>query len=105
MRENISFFGLPETKGSTVTPNIGSGRIQSSHVSFAPNPDPNVVSENCQEKIFQFCEEGLKIENVKASVEIDRAHRIGGRMQGKIRPIVIKVQFQPRETCVFLFIS
>ena len=84
------FFGLPETNGSMVTPNFASGSIQSSHVSFDPNPDPNVLSENCEEKIFQFCEKVLKIENVKASVEIDRAHRIDGRVQDKTRPIVVK---------------
>ena len=83
MRENMLFFGLPETNGSMVTPNFASGSIQSSHVSFDPNPDPNVLSENCEEKIFQFCEKVLKIENVKASVEIDTAHRIGGRVQDK----------------------
>jgi hypothetical protein len=53
-------------------------------------------SENCIHLIETFCKEKLKFEEV---IEIDRSHRIGKQVPGKIRPIVTKFRnFQQRET-------
>ena len=58
----------------------------------APTSFAKVVEtgEDCAEKVFEFCENVLKIENPKARIQIERAHRIGNRAAGKIRPIVAK---------------
>ena len=46
--------------------------------------------EDCAGKVYDFCEKVLNIPNVKSSIKIDRAHRIGVRSAGKTRPIVAK---------------
>ena len=58
----------------------------------APSSFSKVVEtgEDCAEKVFEFCENVLKIDNPKAKIQIERAHRIGNRSAGKIRPIVAK---------------
>lgn len=50
-------------------------------------------SENCLNKIIQFCEDDLKIEDSKSKIKIDRAHRIGHFEHGKKRPIVVKFNY------------
>ena len=40
--------------------------------------------------MYDFCEKVLNIPNVKSSIKIDHAHRIGVRSAGKTRPIVAK---------------
>ena len=113
MRDNMLFFGVPESQspayvgiGSSV-PNVsendtdastgaqgggpGSGpvfaRTTTSTASFA-----NVTKqgENCSELVYEFCEKLLKIDDPKSKIQIERAHRIGIRKPDKIRPIVAK---------------
>jgi hypothetical protein len=50
-------------------------------------------SENCAEKVLQFCENNLKIDSAATHMKIDRAHRIGPYQHGKKRPIVVKFNF------------
>jgi hypothetical protein len=47
-------------------------------------------TENCVYKIFDFCEKVLHISGASSRIEIDRAHRIGSFVKGKIRPVVVK---------------
>ena len=84
MRDNLIFFGIPEPSGITV-------RGSDSTSSYTNNPSgSNGIGENCEQKVFDFCENILKIVNPKSCIDIDRAHRIGGRVTDKVRPIVVK---------------
>lgn len=71
MRDNLLFFNIPEC------------------VTFEERK-----AENCVEKIQAFCADTLKIEEAR-DIKIDRAHRMGGFVQNKIRPIVVKFNFFP----------
>ena len=99
MRDNMLFFGLPENNGLpiSITPSDSS---DSTPVNSAQSSNSYIPSENCEEKVLQFCENVLKIENPKQVIGIDRAHRIGGRVQGKIRPIVVKFKDTRSKTIV-----
>ena len=117
MRDNLLFFGIPEAlskpfggsgfgamgggagtmSGATsdASPmdgleSVGSTGAKSADA--APSSFSKVVEtgEDCAEKVFEFCENVLKIDNPKAKIQIERAHRIGNRSAGKIRPIVAK---------------
>ncbi len=70
MRDNLLFFNFEEEK------------------SFEARK-----SENCLNKIHQFCEQQLHIDNPVDTIKIDRAHRVGHFEQGKNRPIVVKFNF------------
>jgi len=50
-------------------------------------------AENCINKIIQFCERDLHIENAADNIKSDRAHRVGHFEEGKKRPIVAKFNF------------
>ena len=119
MRDNMLFFGIPESVSPPYT-GLGSGH---------PPPDANQgdtlameatnsldtsgamgginafgqpssstksyakvteTGENCKELVWEFCEKILKIANPRDNIHIDRAHRIGNRVPNKIRPIVVK---------------
>ena len=74
MRDNLLFFNFPEQTY-------------------------NQRNEACIDKIFDFCELELGIDNVRQNVKIDRAHRIGQPRPNRIRPIVAKFNyFQDKET-------
>ena len=117
MRDNLLFFGIPEAVskpfggggfgamgggagvmgGSTsdAAPMDGLESVDSTgakSAAAAPTSFAKVVEtgEDCAEKVFEFCENVLKIENPKARIQIERAHRIGNRAAGKICPIVAK---------------
>jgi len=70
MRENLLFFGLPEND-----------------------------AENCTDVIKKFCAEELQMDDTFADeLQLDRAHRLGGKHPDKIRPIVVKFhQYLDRE--------
>lgn len=119
MRDNMLFFGIPESVSPPYT-GLGSGH---------PPPDANQgdtlameatnsldtsgamggnnafgqpssstksyakvteMGENCKELVWEFCKKILKIANPRDNIHIDRAHRIGNRVPNKIRPIVVK---------------
>ena len=113
MRDNLLFFGIPEgvskplgasafgAMGGTFGAMGGAAPMEglsSTEVSAEKSGDAGPTSfakvveagENCAEKVFEFCEKVLQIENPKSKIQIDRAHRIGARSAGKIRPIVVK---------------
>lgn len=75
-----------EGSESHITSNTFAQSVQEpSHQLTAP-----YVQEDCASKIYQLCESVLKIKDVRNKIYIDRAHRIGGRVPGKTRPIVAK---------------
>ena len=117
MRDNLLFLGIPESVskpldagafgamgGATGGPDdvmggaIGGPAPMEGLTSgdktdgATPTSFAKVVEtgENCAEKVFEFCEKVLLIENPQSKLQIDRAHRIGQRSAGKIRPIVAK---------------
>ena len=49
--------------------------------------------ENCVHTIMNFCETTLNLPNVRDTLKIDRAHRIGPYNKDKTRPIVAKFNF------------
>ena len=84
MRDNMIFFGLPEPTGSI---------HDMPGESNANNPASSTTNrniENCEEKVLDFCEKVLKITNPRESISIDRAHRMGGKIANKTRPVVVK---------------
>ena len=117
MRDNLLFFGIPQAVskpfggggfgamggGAGVTGHSTSDaapmdRLESvdstgaKSAAAAPTFFAKVVEtgEDCPEKVFEFCENVLKIETPKAIIQIERGHRIGNRAPRKIRPIVAK---------------
>ena len=116
MRDNMLFFGVPESPSPAYT-GVGSSTVDeqatamddnsgatggpsipyngpslfkaplSSSASFA---DVTKHGENCADLVYEFCETLLKIENPRMKIQIERAHRIGSRKPDKIRPIVAK---------------
>ena len=68
MRDNLLFFGFPESRH-------------------------NQRNEPCVSKIFDFCEIELGLTDVRETVKIDRAHRIGPPKPSKTRPIVAKFNY------------
>ena len=73
-----------------------------SSVGSTPTSFAKVVEtgEDCVEKVFEFCEKILHIENPKSKIQIDRAHRIGTRSIGKTRPIVAKFVLSDHKTLI-----
>lgn len=119
MRDNLLFFGIPESASMAFDPNSLSGtgaaggmaapggniameqsgtleELENAEKSAEDPPAINSfakvvqMGENCAEKVYEFCEKVLNIPNPKSKIQIDRAHRIGVRSPGKIRPIVAK---------------
>ena len=70
MRDNLMFFGIDES----VSPEM---RV--------PGAD-----EKCDEKVIEFCQKVLLMEDPATKIQIDRAHRVGSFVSGKTRPIVVK---------------
>lgn len=50
-------------------------------------------NEDCTKTVYEFCENTLQMNDVKSTVKIDRAHRVGSYTSGKTRPIVAKFNF------------
>ncbi|KAH3710106.1 hypothetical protein DPMN_069573 [Dreissena polymorpha] len=70
MRDNLLFFNLEE--GTT---------------------DEDRRSEDCRQKILNFCEYVLEMVDAKSKLKIDRAHRIGRFRFNKHRPVVVKFNY------------
>ena len=125
MSDNLLFFGIPEAVskpfggfgamgggpgvmgGSTsdAAPMNGLESVDNTgakSAAAAPTSFAKVVEtgEDCAEKVFEFCENVLKIENPKASNQIEQAHRIGNQAAGKICPIVAKFVLSGHKTIV-----
>ena len=70
MRDNLIFFNFKE-----------------------PHTADERRAEDCTKIIVDFCENTLRIPDVRTSVKIDRAHRLGSYINGKHRPIVAKFNY------------
>lgn len=114
MRDNLLFFGIPESnvmatinnrdseaagnaRGASAmdvadTGDTDSQQSQSLPASQTASYSAKVVQgENCVGLVHDFCKNVLKIEDPESSILIDRAHRVGSRSVGKTRPIVAKL--------------
>ena len=96
MRNNLLFFGIPELHES---PTHKSGTSASSDLHVPPSEQYGTSSTSttettdsvdCRSKILAFCENMLKMNDPKSTLYIERAHRIGKHVLGKIRPIVVQ---------------
>lgn len=72
-RENLRFFGLPETDHS---------------------------SENTSDVVYRFFERELELENAR-NIEFQRVHRLGKRKAGQSRPIIVRFLRFPERELVF----
>ncbi|MCG8044656.1 MAG: hypothetical protein N0E48_03050 [Candidatus Thiodiazotropha endolucinida] len=71
MRDNLLFYGIPETQGDT---------------------------EDCDYLVKQFCNEHLELHQAKDML-LDRVHRVGVKKPNRSRPVVAKFHyFRDRET-------
>lgn len=121
MRDNLLFFGIPEAVAPEYVAEDrvmehsseqadhdqppgteGAEALQLSQNSASSTSYANVVKreEDCAEKVYEFCEKVLKIDQPRSCIKIDRAHRIGVRSVGKIRPIVAKFALSEHKSLV-----
>jgi len=77
MRDNLLFFGFDECDSVE-----------------------NRKTENCTEKILNFCSDTLEITDAQTTIKIERAHRIGQYNHDKKRPIVVKFNHYPDKLTV-----
>ena len=88
MRENLIFYGIPEgpiaTQGTASNVHMHTpGGNEEQDIATATQSE----HVSCDYLIKQFIKEKLKI---CTEIELDRAHRLGGRSPNKTRPIVVK---------------
>jgi hypothetical protein len=126
MSLNMLFFGIPEgAKSATASQNymdsddstlerpspliseIVSGQVSNTdsndlvtdHSTFnnsTPFLPNKPVTENCINKVYDFCSQVLNISGPETKIAVDVAHRIGAFTPGKIRPIVVR--FKDKES-------
>lgn len=95
MRDNMIFSGILE-----YTPTAASSLVNTQSTGDRGDASNDIGSglfsqavkhvEDCSALIFEFCQNTLKIPNPRDKIRIDRAHRLGGRMTGRTRSIVVK---------------
>lgn len=105
MQDNLVFMGIPEHTDPHVVPTYANqmeinqsqqeedpDQAQPSQQATAQATFAHVVAsgEDCASKVLEFCETVLKIDNARNRIQIDRAHRMGNKVPGKIRAIVVK---------------
>ena len=66
--------------------------------SYAATVSSGMVS--CTDKVYQFCENVLNINDPRSKIEIDRAHRMGAPGKGKRRPVVVEFKDTDSKTAV-----
>ena len=89
MRDNLVFLGIPETTRPlqrTDAMEAASSTPSTDNVTYSQAASP----EDCVSKIYEFCENVLKIDNSRDNIRIDRAHRMGAGGASRTRPIVVK---------------
>ncbi|KAL4221058.1 hypothetical protein ACF0H5_019320 [Mactra antiquata] len=119
MRDNLLFFGIPENEAFNPTPAVIQSNTSdlndvygSSQDIIDPSQPPNMepmsttkstqhviittTDENCVDKCKSFCENILGIKDAKSKIVIQRAHRVGRSIPGKIRPIVAKLESESK---------
>ncbi|XP_071177823.1 protein unc-13 homolog C-like [Mytilus edulis] len=57
----------------------------------------STYNENCVNKILEFCENQLKIENAKDKITLEKAYRLGKRKNGAAKPRSIVWKFRKFE--------
>ncbi|MEW8548740.1 MAG: hypothetical protein AB2693_35000 [Candidatus Thiodiazotropha sp.] len=100
MRDNMIFLGIPETSTPLERGAVGGADSGTEHMDVnQPNDAQSsprrtyaqvTASEDCAHKIYDFCDNVLKIPRSRECIQIDRAHRVGAPSAGKTRPIVVK---------------
>ena len=98
LRYNLLFFSIEEKANSQ---NAEGGRDDGTGMVTDGTDTEKAESENCKEKVLEFCENTLKMENVKENINIDYAYRLGKKKFGDLnpRPIVVKfTSFNDRES-------
>lgn len=102
MRDNLVIIGIPETVNSSplFMGAVGGNEPREMDTNQAnneteessqPRSYAQVASrEDCNAKVWEFCEAVLKIPNPRESVLIDRAHRTGAFKPGKPRAMIVK---------------
>ncbi|VDH98854.1 Hypothetical predicted protein [Mytilus galloprovincialis] len=93
LKQNLVFFELEEASEN----NEGAKGGATGEKGGATG---STYNENCVNKILEFCENQLKIENAKDKITLEKAYRLGKRKDGaaKPRPIVVKFRkFEDRE--------
>ncbi|CAG2187264.1 unnamed protein product [Mytilus edulis] len=93
LKQNLVFFELEEASEN----NEGAKGGATGEKGGATG---STYNENCVNKILEFCENQLKIENAKDKITLEKAYRLGKRKNGaaKPRPIVVKFRkFEDRE--------
>lgn len=87
LRHNLLFFALDEQPEGGATGSTG-GVTRSEGGVTGEKKD----TENCTDKILDFCENLLRIENAKTNIKIEKAFRLGKKKMDatKPRPIVVK---------------
>ena len=87
-RENLKFFGLPES--SDALDNSNDMEEESSRQSG--------TSENTREVLYKFLEDQLKIDRPRDKIEFQRVHRLGKPNPLKARPIIARfLRYSDRE--------
>ena len=100
MRDNMIFLGIPETsspveRGAVGGTDSGTENMDVNQPSVSQDSPRRTyaqvtANEDCVHKIYDFCDNVLKIPRSRESIQIDRAHRIGAPSVGKTRSIVVK---------------
>ena len=100
MRDNMIFLGIPETsspveRGAVGGTDSGTENMDVNQPSVSQDSPRRTyaqvtANEDCAHKIYDFCDNVLKIPRSRESIQIDRAHRIGAPSVGKTRSIVVK---------------
>ena len=86
MRDNLLFFGIKEDDVTAPPPQHDAQLMtNASHLTQSRGS-----KEDCTEKVLQFCQSVLHIENPGDVLQIDRSHRIGNQTSNKTRPIVVR---------------
>lgn len=90
-RENLKFFGLPES----------SDALDSSNDMEEESSRQSGTSENTREVLYKFLEEQLKIDRPRDKIEFQRVHRLGKPNPLKARPIIARfLRYSDRELVV-----
>lgn len=100
MRENLIFYGIPETPMQAPKPlnsNTDQQQNGAPSVPMEQGSGTNSVTESCETLVKDFITSKLEID--ASHMIIDRAHRLGNKYRAKLpRPIIIKFHyFQERE--------
>lgn len=106
MRDNLVIVGIPEVSrsilglmgavgGADQREHMDTSQVNGSNGSNEQASQPKSYAqaasgEDCNAKVWEFCETVLKISNARERVHIDRAHRSGAYKPDKPRVMIVK---------------